>query len=56
MESVFLPTYDHLQLHVDGATNHSTLSTVQSQGTWNLTVLGPLSGSWVSQEGLKGKT
>lgn len=38
-----------------GATNQSSLNAAWSQGTRNLTVLDPLSGSWVSHESLKGE-
>lgn len=37
------------------ATNQRSLYAVCNQGTRNLTVLGSLSGSWVSHEGLKGE-
>lgn len=37
------------------ATKQSSLRAAWSQGTRNLTVLGPLSGSWVSHEGLRGE-
>lgn len=37
------------------ATKQSSLLAAWSQGTRNLTVLGPLSGSWVSYEGLRGE-
>lgn len=54
---MFLPIYDPSTAPClpIGATNKSSLGAAWSQGTRNLTVLGPLSGSWVSHEGLRGE-